>query len=482
MSVVELKAVGPIESILFDLPEGQGGVKVFRGTSGVGKTTALRALGGLIGDKDSLGDLAPHDGTDRGEVTGLGRSLKISQRVSAAGASSVPHLGGKLDISTLVDPRLIDPCARTKARVRCLVSLGGQKLSPEQLLGSDYEDFSKKIDIDALRDADDPVAMADKIKRALERYALEVERESDRSAGMATAKRQEAGDIESLHSGVEYKQAITLHRQAMLAVGDAKRRREQFRQASAQNAGLREQIDKLEQQDVDSQTIEADMLAQARIVDGLKERLHAAQIALTQKQSRLEESKRHIATLDQLRSNLSDPGQDISEEHLSSLELTEQKALETLNQASLLATRKAALEQSIDFQHKSADLAEEAAEVRAVALAVQAEVQKALPAGPIQVQDGKLVVDYQKRGRVIPFEELSTGQKWKVAMEYAVAAVGEGGVIPLSQEAWQALGPELKDSIAQQCRDAKVWLVTGEVAEGELRVEDYIADVVNVAI
>lgn len=78
----------------------------------------------------------------------------------------------------LVDPKLIDPCARTKVRVRCLVSLGGQKLSPEQLLGSDYEKYSQKIDIDALRDSDDPVAMADKIKRALERYAVDVEREA----------------------------------------------------------------------------------------------------------------------------------------------------------------------------------------------------------------------------------------------------------------------------------------------------------------
>ncbi len=473
MSTVELKAVGPIESILFDLPEGQGGVKVFRGTSGVGKTTALRALSGLIGDKDSAGDLAPHDGSDRGEVCGLGRSLKISQRVSAAGASSVPHLAGKLDVSMLVDPKLIDPCARTKARVRCLVSLGGQKLSPEQLLGSDYEKYSQKIDIDALRDSDDPVAMADKIKRALERYAVDVERESDRCAGMATARRQEAGDIESLHSGIEYRDAITLHRQAMLSVSDAKRRREQFRQASVQNANLRQQIDQLEQQDFDVSAIEADMLAQTRIVEGLKERLQTAQIALAQKQSRLEESKRHTATLEQLRRSLSDPGQDISDEVLTSLEQAELKALESLNQASLLTTRKAALEQSIDFQHQSADLADEAAEVRAAAIAVQAEVQKALPTGPIEVQDGKLVVDYQKRGKVIPFEELSTGQKWKVAIEYAVAAVGEGGVIPLSQEAWQALGPELKDSIAQQCCDAIVWLVTGEVAEGELRVEEY---------
>ena len=474
MSTVELKAVGPIESILFDLPEGQGGVKVFRGTSGVGKTTALRALSGLIGDKDSAGDLAPHDGSDRGEVCGLGRSLKISQRVSAAGASSVPHLAGKLDVSMLVDPKLIDPCARTKARVRCLVSLGGQKLSPEQLLGSDYEKYSQKIDIDALRDSDDPVAMADKIKRALERYAVDVERESDRCAGMATARRQEAGDIESLHSGIEYRDAITLHRQAMLSVSDAKRQREQFRQASVQNANIQQQIDQLEQQDFDVSAIEADMLAQTRIVEGLKERLQSAQIALAQKQSRLEESKRHTATLEQLRRSLSDPGQDVSDEALTSLERAEQKALESLNQASLLTTRKAALQQSIDFQHQSADLAEEASEVRAVAIAVQAEVQKALPVGPIEVQDGKLVVDYQKRGKVIAFEELSTGQKWKVAMEYAVAAVGEGGVIPLSQEAWQALGPELKDSIAQQCRDAKVWLVTGEVADGELRVEEYV--------
>jgi hypothetical protein len=129
----------------------------------------------------------------------------------------------------------------------------------------------------------------------------------------------------------------------MLCVSDAKRRREQFRQASVQNANLRQQIDQLEQQDFDVSAIEADMLAQSRIVEDLKERLQSAQIALAQKQSRLEESKRHTATLEQLRHSLSDPGQDIPDEVLTSLEQAEQKALESLNQASLLTTRKAAL-------------------------------------------------------------------------------------------------------------------------------------------
>jgi hypothetical protein len=58
-------------------------------------------------------------------------------------------------------------------------------------------------------------------------------------------------------------------------------------------------------------------------------------------------------------------------------------------------------------------------------------------------------------------------------MEYAIAAVGKGGVFPLDQEAWQSLGPELKDEIALQCKAACVWLITGEIGEGSLRVEEY---------
>lgn len=474
MSTVELKAVGPIDSILFDLPDGQGGVKVFRGTSGVGKTTALRALGGLIGDKDCLTGLAPSDGSERGEVKGLGRSLKISQRVSCAGASSVPHLAGRLDIATLVDPRIIDPLARTKARVRCLVSLGGKKVSPVQLLGDSYAQFAERIDIDAIGDSEDPVAMADKLKRALEREALEVERESDHTAGMATAKRQEAGDVDTLNHATDYSDAVRIHRQALLAVNAAKTRRDSYRQAVSHNQQIQSQIDSISANEVDPRVLEADLASQSKIVEGLKERLHSAQIALAQKQSRLDEAKRQASKLSQLNNLLTSPGEDVSDVQIQALESQEQRALESLNQANTLQIRKAALEQSIEYQNRSAELADDAANIRAAAAMVQSEVQKALPVGPIQVEDGTLVVDYELRGKKIPFEELSTGQKWKVAMEYAISAVGKGGVIPLSQEAWQALGPELKDQIAQQCRQCEVWLITGEVCQGELRVEEYL--------
>lgn len=472
-SVVKVKSIGPISSIVFDLPDGKGGVKVFRGTSGVGKTTALRALSGLIGDKDSIAGITPHDGDERGEVSGFGRTLKIGQRVTATGAASVPHLGGKLDVSTLVEPRVADPTARTKARVRCLVSIASQSVTVRDLLGDKYDLYADRIDVDEIASADDPVALADKLKRALDRLALEAERESDRKAGFAQAKRQEAGDVDQL-DGHDYATAVGKHRLAMLAVANAKSQREKYQAAKLRNANVQEQLQRLADEPADDvATIQQSIDASKKTIEGLRARLEAAVSALKAHEAKLEEALKRQKTIQQLESLRVEAGDDVPDDVLVKLEAEESAALEALNAASSVEVRKQALEESIEAQNEAADMAAEAMQLRAISQLVVVRVQQAIPAGPIQIQDGTLVVQQGKRGKFVPFEELSTGEKWRVALEYAIAAVGEGGLVPVSQEAWQALGPELKIEIAKQLQAAKVWLVTGEVSDGELRIEEF---------
>lgn len=476
MSVVEMKSVGPISSIVFDLPTGFGGVKVLRGTSGVGKTTALRVLSGLIGDKSALSGLTPSDGCTSGEVKGLGRTVKIGQRISSAGSAEVPHLSG-LDVSVLVDPKVADPVARTKARVRCLVSIGGKQVKPEDLLGDQFKELSGLIDIDEARRFDDPVAMADYLKRALDKAALDVERQSDRKAGEAEAKRREAGDTDKLTGAGTYEEAVAAHRAAMQAVSSAKQGQTKYRSALSANETVAKQIAMLETAGVQSlDEMRATLTKKESTVEGLKARYDAAKADYVSFKQKLEAAEQDAKRLDSLRSSVVEVGAEITDETISVLEVAESEALEKLNDAASVASRAKAFKESVAIQNESAQLAEKSVQLRAAAQSVQSEVQKALPVGPIQVEDGVLVVQQDKRKKRVPLEALSTGEKWRIAMEYAIASVGTGGVFPLDQEAWQSLGPELKDEIALQCRSACVWLITGEIGEGSLRVEDYEID------
>ncbi|AMV35653.1 hypothetical protein VN12_26410 [Pirellula sp. SH-Sr6A] len=475
MSTVEMKSVGPITNIVFDLPEGGGGVKILKGTSGTGKTTAIRALSGLLGDKDSLAGLTPHDGESAGEVTGLGRSVKIGKRSTTSGSVAVPTLGGRLDIATLVEPKVADSAARQKARVRCLISIGGNKLTPADLLGDRFDEFKTEIDIDDIASADDPVTMADKLKRALDSFALEQERAAERLAGMATAKRQEAGDVDQLQGALGYQKALENSRKASSELQAAELQATRFRSVSEANARIEEQIQEAEASGVVYQEDLESNIANARTtVEGLRRRLEAAERQL---QSLLQQQKHAIEKqqmLDRLRSQIADPGESPSEERLAELRANELKAIELLNVAATVGQRKGALKESMSLQNESVDVANRAIDIRKFAQEVIGRAQKALPEGPIQIKDGLLVVRHEGRKKEVPFEELSTGQKWRVALQYAVRSVGKGGVIPLCQEAWQSLGPELKQEIAEICRESGVYLISASVEDGgELRVEDF---------
>ena len=476
MSSVTVNNVGAIEAIAIDMPDGEGGVKVLCGTSGSGKTTVIRAINGLLGGKDDLALLSPRDGADRGEISGLGRTVKVGQRTQSSGSAVVPHLGDRLDIATLVDPRLLDPVARTKVRVRCLVSIGGKKLKPEDLLGEKFAELAEIVDLDELRGMDDPISMADRLKRQLDQLALAEERNLERKNGAASAKRLEAGDMDTLNEAGDYQQLLGAHRDAMIATANAQYAKATYDTSVSANKPIYAKIEakKAECEGLDLAELDSATKQAATVANGLKARYEAAKAVADEAAKKQKDAQRLYSELSTLNGEVLFPGEEVSQSTLDELAAAEDKAFKILQDSGDIQRRKAALDASIVLQDEAKELAAKAADYRLAAQQVQAEVQKALPAGPIQVQDGTLVVQQSKRKKAVPFDDLSTGERWKCAMTYAIAAVGEGGVIPLVQESWQSLAPELQFEVSEMCKEAKVWIVTAKVTDGELRIEELV--------
>lgn len=81
----------------------------------------------------------------------------------------------------------------------------------------------------------------------------------------------------------------------------------------------------------------------------------------------------------------------------------------------------------------------------------------------LRVEGGRLVCDTD-RG-VEAFGELSPGERWRIALEIAVEQVGEGGLVTVPQEAWEALDSVNRAEIAEIAKQVGVVLLTAEADE-----------------
>jgi hypothetical protein len=88
------------------------------------------------------------------------------------------------------------------------------------------------------------------------------------------------------------------------------------------------------------------------------------------------------------------------------------------------------------------EYADEAKELREKARQtdeVLSEIVAEIPACPLRVIDGRLVTN-TKRGATF-YSDLSAGERWRIALDIAIQAVGTGGLLVIPQEAWEGLDP-----------------------------------------
>jgi len=484
VTTIELKDIGPITRISLPLPDG-GGVCVLRGENGAGKTTAINALLTLCGSK---GTLHPRDEAPSGSVEGLGAKVSVGARTRRTGELGVATLEGKLSIGDLVDPGLLDPVAADARRIKALLALTGAKADLslfKGILGDDGPPLAEVLGLEAMS-ADDLLTMAATVKRDLEAAGRQKEARASQhkaeAAGLKAAVQglPEAGAVDEAALLAEM-QAASADQARLLSAAEAANRAAEDRDAAEQALDNAEENYKgppLDETQKAADDAAEELGGAEEEMERLKEQLRKAEELVANRNTEyklrdaaLEAARQHERDIAHWRKSLTDAAalESPSPEDLTIAQDRVTRATDALGTAA--AGRQAAEKRrrAAEEEAKAEVFAREATRFRDGAKAVDNVLSNAVACPELRVQAGRLVMD-TTRG-VTPLAELSTGERWAIALSIAARTVGPGGLIPVSQEAWQALQPANKAKVAALAQQLEVWIVTAEVTDGPLKAE-----------
>jgi energy-coupling factor transporter ATP-binding protein EcfA2 len=486
---IKVADIGPIRKLLFTLPK-DGGVAVARGENGSGKSTLLRSVSaGLRGE----GALPLRQGAIGGSLEGLGVKVTVGKRTRRDGEEelAVLQLEDPNDPSVLVDPGIADPAAADRRRIAALLHLGHVTATPaafHDLFGGE-PGFKAVLTEADLQGVADPVELGARIKRSTEKAARAHEEAVERLTGEIDAHDRANAGIDLQQPADEA--ALAGDREA--AIRELARletlsreRAGALRAAAEAQTRLDGQAQGLSLADADAQVIiRRQALAET---DGAIERLNAelarARTQRAEQTKAVQDAEGMLATVKQREAALEGwrasvaaaagvtpiPDADLqaARHRVEEARQAEQQGA-TVRAARARAELAAMRRQERDGEQQAGEfLRKAAAGVEAV---LSGMVQQAGVAG-LQVRDGRLVAIVPERGEVY-FAELSDGERWRLALDAAIAAVGPGGLIPVNQQAWEGLSPKNRGAIADHARAARVTVLTAEAAEGELRVEEF---------
>ena len=470
---VSINHVQAIEHVEFDMPPGQGGIRIIKGRNGAGKTTALLCVSALLGEKVTLG---VSDGHDRGSIKGMGVEKVVTDKIRTKGKTDTESLTGRFNISDLVDPRLKDAAARNKARVKALVSLTSNDYGPEDFYGlfGGEDKFWDTVDAESLEGASDLLELAGKVKRATDAVAkgYEVSVEDSEARWQVAVEQSKGAKPDQPPKGVaELADAYSASKSAL----------EQGRAQNEANETARrdnESIDaKLEQHlsfepDYDVEETREGLARTIETVEVLRKKLEAAEASKAEYEKRVNQIDAWTARRDELASMRKPVSLSVVD--VDSLESDERHALEALHNAEAAKQQWEAATRAKELSDQIKSDQDRAKKFRAIAKGTSDVVTSKLDVEGLKLVDSVLMSEHARRGKWVAFDELSEGERCRIAIAIAIQALGAGGVLVLEQEVWQSLDTATREAVRDQCCDAKVWLVSGEVGDCDLCVESEV--------
>lgn len=492
MSVAVLENVGAVGRL--EVPETpDGGIVVFVGKQGTGKTTAISAIDALISGKKPNG-ITTKDGELFGKVEGWGAKLTLGDRVRRTGEIEVTSIEGRIDPGLLVNPGIKDPAIADEHRIKALVSLAAVK--PDLSLFHDA--FGSKELFDAVVkpssiQTGDLVAMSGALKRDADAAALASEREADELAGRAKAKFEKPEGIDESASCDENELALA-YDEAVMAVSRlqatkeandqiredaevATERLQEIGDSGSKEEAQKHLADSLLKFENDAQSVkELEVsLRKAKERCGLAEavwkaarkQLEAAEQSDKQRQTLLDliDRAKNCRVIDKAEI---EAALVVKDEARAAV----QKGQRVRDYLANKADGERLSKQSIAARQKADRLRKAAAATQDV---LSAAVQKAgIP--ELRVDNGRLVTR-TKRGKTL-FADLSEGERWRIAIDIAIRQVGRGGIFAVNQVAFDSIDIHNRRAINEQVRAAGVTIITAETLQddqsnGEIGVRIY---------
>ena len=495
MSTINIKNVGPLRDLPIDIEDGSGGVIRLLAESGAGKSIALKAINCMLGGSGGLeiNDEAEDDG-EKGLVEGLGAKVSIGKVTRSSGEAETPIIADRFDIANLVDPRDVSEDVRERRRIATLVGLGDAKADPALF----YEIVGGKAIFDAIVSADaqktdDIVELASRVKRAVDKAA----KAKEDAAENATTNAKTA---ESFSVGIDMTQPfdadalLAAHTAATNRANTLKTQRTAYDEAKVKADEARA---KLAEQNRTAMTVEAAQgvldaaktkaASIARRIDQLQSQLKEAQaefnaaeqasldaatilLATKQAHAALQGWKDQIASFEAL--------PQPNDEEIAAADAAIAATKTAVDTGTLVRAGKLKLAEAETHRANAKELTKAAEVLRKAAAGVEGVLSKQIPPGPLRVVNERLVLTTDRKKNE-PYADLSEGERVRTAVPYMVDFIGsqveegKSGVFTLPQRMWQDLQPADRDWLAKYCAERRVWIVTAEVAVGELRAEVY---------
>jgi ABC-type uncharacterized transport system ATPase subunit len=476
MISVQIKDVGAIQSLAFDVPEA-GGVVLIKGPNGAGKSTALAAVAAASRGGKAAG-LTPHGACPKGTVEAFGVKMVVGRTTTRSGSLEVLAVDAAAEPATIVDPQIKDPERADAARIKALLSVIGAEPDVSEFDAIIPPDSKADVDADLIgEDTGDIVGLAGKVKRSLERLARGEEQAADRSNGAADVCRQQlegrtppadVADAETLQQ--RYRDAVRARTALAERITDADRAADDAQRALTEL----DTIQDVATDSAETAVTEADLtLAELQTY---RQRVEESVESLKKKWQ--DEERRLISVMSEI---------EIAEAERDAAIATRHERTKTAEQ---VAARRAKLQQIIEAgkavvmpsrselnaaaevedaarkaiedasQHRrdreTADRAKEHAEA-ALSHSKSAEQLRQAAASTdgvlsglverysdrIKVNGIRLVVTGHKRGPEVLLAELSHGERWALVIDLILNTVPSMSevrpVITIPQEAWEGL-------------------------------------------
>ena len=460
---VEITNIGPIDKIKIPVPEG-GGIVVFRGRNGVGKTLALEAIDAAVTGK---GRVPVRDGELRGEVVAHGVTMKIGRSTRRDGEAEVHSLEGKISIAGLVDPGIKDPESADAVRIKALVGLLGPP--------ADLKVFGNLPDIEltpATRDATDLVDMASRIKRDLESAARHAEDAAENAKRAADAAKAAIGDDDPEWALPEAAMLQTLD-DAYKVRADLQGRWNASLETAKRAATSKQALEEVTGGRTGLPTF-----------DDASEAFRRAEAALAEARIQLTAATSHKELADRWQKDI-EAAQEAAASAVTGAELEKADCAAVDARDACDKARRGREAAAYDEQRDRHDARRQAKDdeatvlrdgARAVDDVLSGIIQSAGIDLRVQVTGGRVRLVTETDRGVTCFGELSPGERWRIALDVAAEALGSGGELTIPQEAWESLDPANRAAIAAHVVELGIIAYTAESDDGPLRAEQVGAE------
>ncbi len=469
---IEIEDTGAIVKAVIPAPT-SGGVVRLRAKNGAGKTTALNAINTAL---SGSGSLPVRDGAKMAKFEGLGITLKVGRTTRRSGELEVESISGKLDIGELIDPGFAKGDANDARRIKQLLHLGNvvPDSSAFHSLAGGPEKFKEIADEKTIA-AGDIVLMAERLKRDFEAAARKKESTVQQLIGQEFALREQAGevsreephDLEALRKA--HADAIRVHaslegrfQQCATAAAEAEKARARLAEI---DAGANAAIPTPEE-------AEAKLGEAADNLDSLKRQLERYQrlVATAQRDHGLAKAaadvaRKHAELVAGLKAQASAKVAGPSQADLLEAANHRDAAAAAVERGAVVRDALDKLDKADEVKRQAVAITKEAEALRGAAGAVDETLSSLLSkvCDRLQVEAGRLVLETE-RGKTF-FNDLSPGERARIAVDIAVESLGEGAVVVLKQEAWESLDPHNRRAIDKAARERRLLIYTAEPSD-----------------